>query len=206
MAAKPVPRVAWEGFVLAGGRSERFGSDKALARLGGRTLLDRALAALEGCGLTPRVVARDPWAYRNRARVFVLSERPGRGPAEGLRAALAACAAPWALVLPVDMPGVDAPLLRCLVAAAPAPGSGVRPAEAPRAVCFAGPDGRRHPLPGAYHRSLAGEVEGLGEAPALQAVLDRAGVRVLGPEAVPGTDLAAALRNVNRPGDLDRRG
>jgi molybdopterin-guanine dinucleotide biosynthesis protein A len=34
------------GAVLAGGRSSRFGSDKALAMLGGRTLLDHAVAAL----------------------------------------------------------------------------------------------------------------------------------------------------------------
>lgn len=34
------------GGVLAGGRSRRFGSDKALALLGGQTLLDHALAAL----------------------------------------------------------------------------------------------------------------------------------------------------------------
>ncbi|MBB6427482.1 molybdenum cofactor guanylyltransferase [Sphingopyxis sp. JAI128] len=34
------------GAVLAGGRSRRFGSDKALATLDGRTLLDHALAAL----------------------------------------------------------------------------------------------------------------------------------------------------------------
>ncbi len=34
------------GAVLAGGRSSRFGSDKALAMLGGRTLLDHAAAAL----------------------------------------------------------------------------------------------------------------------------------------------------------------
>ncbi len=34
------------GAVLAGGRSSRFGSDKALAKLGEQTLLDHALAAL----------------------------------------------------------------------------------------------------------------------------------------------------------------
>jgi len=36
------------GVVLAGGQSTRFGSDKALAELGGRTLLDRAVEALSG--------------------------------------------------------------------------------------------------------------------------------------------------------------
>lgn len=36
------------GVVLAGGRSTRFGSDKALAELGGRTLLARAVDALSG--------------------------------------------------------------------------------------------------------------------------------------------------------------
>ena len=34
------------GAVLAGGASSRFGSDKALALIGGRTLLDRAGSAL----------------------------------------------------------------------------------------------------------------------------------------------------------------
>jgi len=36
------------GVVLAGGQSSRFGSDKALAELGGRTLLSRAVDALSG--------------------------------------------------------------------------------------------------------------------------------------------------------------
>lgn len=39
-------RVSRLGVVLAGGRSSRFGSDKALARFAGRTLIDHALAAL----------------------------------------------------------------------------------------------------------------------------------------------------------------
>lgn len=40
----PLSRAA--GLVLAGGRSTRFGSDKALALLGDKTLLERAVDAL----------------------------------------------------------------------------------------------------------------------------------------------------------------
>ena len=36
------------GCVLAGGQSQRFGSDKALAELAGRSLLARAVDALWG--------------------------------------------------------------------------------------------------------------------------------------------------------------
>ncbi|MCI4590329.1 molybdenum cofactor guanylyltransferase [Sphingobium sp. BYY-5] len=69
------------GAVLAGGRSSRFGSDKALARMAdGRTLLDHAVA-----GLSPHV-----------AEVVIcgreggLADRPGPdlGPLGGLNAAL----------------------------------------------------------------------------------------------------------------------
>lgn len=47
------------GAVLAGGRSTRFGSDKALAELHGRTLLARAVEALEGLCDAVVVVGRE---------------------------------------------------------------------------------------------------------------------------------------------------
>lgn len=47
------------GAVLAGGQSTRFGSDKALAELGGRTLLVRAVEALEGLCDAVVVVGRE---------------------------------------------------------------------------------------------------------------------------------------------------
>lgn len=68
------------GAVLAGGRSSRFGSDKALATLGGQTLLDHALAALRPHCDTVIMVGRDPgiadWP------------RPGMGPLGGIAGAL----------------------------------------------------------------------------------------------------------------------
>lgn len=67
------------GAVLAGGQSSRFGSDKALAALGGQTLLARAVASLEAQCDSVIVVGRGNLADRPRA---------GMGPLGGINAAL----------------------------------------------------------------------------------------------------------------------
>lgn len=67
------------GAVLAGGQSSRFGSDKALAELGGRSLLSRAVAALESQCDGVIVVGRGDVLDR---------PRPGMGPLGGINAAL----------------------------------------------------------------------------------------------------------------------
>lgn len=68
------------GAVLAGGRSSRFGSDKALAMLDGRSLLDHALAALRPHCDATIVIGRDggiaDWP------------RPDMGPLGGIAGAL----------------------------------------------------------------------------------------------------------------------
>lgn len=67
------------GAVLAGGQSSRFGSDKALAALGGQTLLARAVASLEAQCDSVIVVGRGDVADRPRT---------GMGPLGGINAAL----------------------------------------------------------------------------------------------------------------------
>jgi len=72
------------GVVLAGGGSTRFGSDKALAELDGRTLLARAVDSL--AGLCEHVVV----AGRQTAPAPTLPDwpRPAMGPLGGLASAL----------------------------------------------------------------------------------------------------------------------
>ena len=106
------------GAVLAGGQSSRFGSDKALAVLDGRTLLDRAVAALADLCDAVVVVGRDA------APAPVLKDRPraGMGPLGGLAAALHhAVEGGYTAVLScaVDSLGVDADL-RDALGSAPA--------------------------------------------------------------------------------------
>lgn len=101
------------GAVLAGGRSSRFGSDKALAMLDGRTLLDHAWGALAPHCDAVIVVGRGEIADW---------PRPGMGPLGGIAGALEHAAMhgfDQLLTAPVDcvrLPGD----LHALLASAPA--------------------------------------------------------------------------------------
>jgi len=76
------PRIL--GAVLAGGRSRRFGSDKALAEINGQTLIDCAIGALSACVDTVVVCGRQLEEHVS------LPDRPraDMGPLGGLNAAL----------------------------------------------------------------------------------------------------------------------
>jgi nicotine blue oxidoreductase len=117
------------GIVLAAGRSSRMGEPKALLRVGGRSFLEHAVTALAAGGCEPVLVVTaphsDPVAASIAAQATALGARvavnpgPGEEQVDSLRAGIRAldedCEA--ALVLPVDVPGVDAGLARALIAA-----------------------------------------------------------------------------------------
>lgn len=101
------------GAILAGGQARRFGSDKALATLQGRTLIDHVAAAL-----APHC---DAVVVCGRAGAGGVPDRPegGRGPLGGLNAALHAAAARGferVLVAPCDTPILPSRLLMELAA------------------------------------------------------------------------------------------
>ncbi len=81
------------GVVLAGGRSRRYGSPKARARLAGGTLLERALGILQAAGLEIGVIANRaedlPSAFLPSSVPVRPDLIPGAGPLGGLHAALA---------------------------------------------------------------------------------------------------------------------
>jgi len=183
-------------------------------------MLQRALDALRDAGLEPAVVAPDAGPYRSLCSSFVTSERPGRGPVEGLLAALKATQEPWALVLSVDMPRVGVEVLRPLIDVALATegsradrGPGAASAHAMtehpgdttviQVACYGDEQGLRHPFPGIYHFSILPVLEGAAPGASMQEMLDRIALRLLRAADLPeGFDLAARLRNANRPSDL----
>lgn len=124
------------GVLLVGGASARFGSPKALARLGGETLAERAWRVL-GEAFDARL-AVGKGDLELPFDVLVEPAEP-RAPITGVIAGLRAAATDVAVFLPVDCPLVTPGLLREL---------GER-----RAVTQTGP------LPGAYSKADLPELE-----------------------------------------------
>lgn len=96
------------GFILAGGRSTRFGRDKALAEVGGVPMLAHMIELLRRCAKEVKLIAA-PRNYAGFGAEIVVDRWPGEGPLGGIITALeyaangdAAC--DWNLILSCDMP------------------------------------------------------------------------------------------------------
>ncbi len=75
-------------YILAGGRSSRFGSDKARAEIDGVPLVRRIADVLAPVTPTVTVVADRPDKYADLGLRTVVDQQPGLGPLGGLAAAV----------------------------------------------------------------------------------------------------------------------
>jgi len=93
------------GFVQAGGGSTRFGRDKALAELGGKTMLARMVELVARVCGSVQIVAPDG-KYADPPTSVLADRYPGQGPLGGILTALSAPSQPeeWALIVSCDMP------------------------------------------------------------------------------------------------------
>ena len=190
-AAAPPALEELSAAVVCGGRSSRYGSDKATARVSGRTLLERALDSLVDAR-ERLVVGR---AYAVEGARFVPDRRPGLGPLAGLEAALEAATGSWLALAACDMPCLTPAYWRLLCAHA----SGCQ------VVIVRDPGGRLEPLAALYHRSVLGEVGVRLDAGTLsmRELVAAVPAREIDAAAVVAACGPGVLRNVNRPGDLE---
>ncbi|WP_395671680.1 molybdenum cofactor guanylyltransferase [Phenylobacterium sp.] len=184
------------GLVLAGGRSSRFGSEKAMTQIGGRPMIALCADALEACEVLA-VSARPAsgaaaWAAVRGLPVLADANGLAHGPLAGVHAGLQWATAAGAEALattPCDTPDLPADLLpRLLEALGPdVPG-----------VVATGPGGRLAPLCALWRVSqgpaLTAALAG-GAHPPVQALLDELGFR----HVAFG---AGVLTNINTPADL----
>ncbi|MFF4578010.1 NTP transferase domain-containing protein [Streptomyces sp. NPDC001389] len=132
--------MSYDAIVLAGGAARRLGgADKPTLPVGGRTLLDRVLAACQDAAATVVVGGRRPTA---RPVDWTLEAPPGGGPVAALQAGLRRTTAGLVLVLSADLPFLDGDTVRSLLSSAAA-GSG-------DGALLRDSEGRDQPLVAAY--------------------------------------------------------
>ena len=130
-------------YILAGGRSRRFGSDKARVVVGGKPAILALADELGGGGRPITVVARTQNAYSDLGLRTIADVIPEKGPLGGVLTALEDVGHDrWVFIAACDWRGVRGEWVRLLV-----------DAKAPRgAVLYDSP--RKQPLFGLYHASL----------------------------------------------------
>jgi molybdenum cofactor guanylyltransferase len=119
MTASPHPD--FNGYVLAGGGSTRFGRDKALVEFGGAPLLLQLASILRSCAANVAIIGGVQKYSALDPHLHVLEDRwPGEGPLGGIITALEntrATAPPtrWNVILSCDMPFVTAEWLAAMM-------------------------------------------------------------------------------------------
>jgi molybdopterin-guanine dinucleotide biosynthesis protein A len=101
------------GFILAGGKSTRMGTDKAFLVFRGRTLLEQALE-LGRCVTGNVTIVGAPEKFGSFAPV-VEDIFPDCGPLGGIHAALRSSKSEFNLILAVDLPFISPALLQHLL-------------------------------------------------------------------------------------------
>lgn len=102
------------GFVTAGGRSSRMGTDKAWLELGGKAMIRRVIAALAQVTSSVAVIANDP-AYAGIGLPVFADTNRGIGPLEAIRTALANASTPRVVLAACDLPFVTPELFSFLL-------------------------------------------------------------------------------------------
>ncbi len=126
-----MPRpIQFDAVLLAGGRSSRFGSDKAFLDWRGQPLYVAQLRKLASLGpgrLWLSTRAAQPFPEFLEGVTRLVDEEPGHGPISGLKSALAASDATHLLVLAVDLPNMAPSFLSALLVAGRNGGGGSVP-------------------------------------------------------------------------------
>ncbi|MCX7823299.1 MAG: molybdenum cofactor guanylyltransferase [Syntrophobacterales bacterium] len=95
------------GVILAGGRSSRFGRNKALEHLGGERFIDRSIRLMRDWCRVVFVVCQNLEEYFGVDANLIADIIPNRGPLGGLYTALLFSPKEWVFLRAVDMPFLE---------------------------------------------------------------------------------------------------
>ena len=100
------------GIILAGGKSSRFGSNKALAKFNGTPLIERAAGVLGRIFKNLMIITNSPLEYSYLKIPLYQDIVKGLGPVGGIYTGLDALDDGWAFFCACDMPFINEDLVR----------------------------------------------------------------------------------------------
>lgn len=114
MVNKIFPAGELSGVILAGGKSSRFGDNKAFAKIEGQPLIERTVALFNQAFATVYIVTNEPAPYRHNDAKIIADIFPGCGPLGGIHAGLTASTTFANFVTACDMPFLNLGLIQLL--------------------------------------------------------------------------------------------
>ncbi|AZK45844.1 molybdenum cofactor guanylyltransferase [Paenibacillus lentus] len=105
----------WTAIILAGGKSSRMGTNKAVLPLGGQPVIEHLVRELQKATGNIVISCGQSSEYAELGLPLLYDIYPRCGPLAGLHAGLAASPHRWNLVVSCDMPFVNASLAQYLV-------------------------------------------------------------------------------------------
>jgi len=144
------------GIILCGGRSRRFGKDKALLTIDGVPMVRRMAGRISPVVDEIIIAARDPAQHESLAAISAIPDGAevvcdhvlGYGPVAGILAGLSASKSEYSICLACDLPYVNPDVIDALFGCAKANNSDVAIPKHP--------DGVLEPLHAVYGRSMVG--------------------------------------------------
>lgn len=183
------------GFVAAGGRSSRMGTDKAWLQLAGRPMIEHVIKSLQAATTTVAILADNPEYAKLGFKVFKDSQT-GIGPLEAIRTALQNSTTEHLVLVGCDLPFVTPELFKLLI----------NVAEDYEVVVPMSYEGKLEPLCAIYGKTALKEVENLiasGERK-ISTLFDRVATRFVRFEELrPLPASHFFFTNINTPADYE---
>lgn len=212
------PRVS--GIILAGGKSERMGRDKAFIEFNGAPLIQRVIDRVAPVCAEIIIVTNHADDYSRFGARAVSDEFVGKGSLAGIYSGLRAARNEYALAVACDMPFLNSELLRYLISLAPQNDVVIPRAPDPSRKTPRGARGNKpyaprdqpiakesnlHPLHAVYSKNCLAAINARIAADDLRMVgfHDAVRVRVVSPDEVDRFDPEHwSFFNANTPEDL----
>jgi len=183
------------GVILAGGRSTRFGSNKALAILDGKPLIQHVADLISGLFAECLLVTNTPEEYEFLSLPMTYDRYEESGPLAGIHAALLEVNEPRAFVVACDMPNLSPELIRYLCNMNEQDYDAIIP-------CL---EKGQEPLFGIYHKKSLTVIDAClqqNNCQIIRALADLRVRRVSEQEILSITGNLNCFKNINRPADI----